>query len=66
MKRKYTITITNAGGKETVHEMEAESMKTLDCAVVLMDWDEKGCRYNEVGFIRYEADDKVAVTSSPV
>lgn len=63
LKRKYTITFGHPNGTTTVHEQEAECMKTLDCAIVLMNWDEAGCTYKEVGFYRFESEDTVAVNS---
>lgn len=63
LKRKYTITIGHQNGKQTIHQQEAECMKTLDDAIVLMDWDEEGCTYKEVGFYRFKADEPVSVNS---
>lgn len=66
LKRKYTITFGHPNGNQTVHEQEAECMKTLDCAVILMDWDDAGCKYKEVGFYRYEAGSPITISSVDV
>lgn len=50
LKRKYTVTLGHPTTGDKLHTVEAESMKTVDGNIVLMDWDEEGCRFNEVGF----------------
>lgn len=51
LKRKYTVTRGHPEWpQDRTHQVEAESMKTVDGNIVLMDWDEDGCRFNEVGF----------------
>lgn len=66
MKRNFTVTITSPSGAKTERTMVAEEMKSLDCAVILLDWNEESLSYVEVGFFRYDKADKVDVLSVPV
>lgn len=66
MKRSYTVVITAPSGAKTEKMMLAEEMKSLDCAIILLDWNEEGCSYVEVGYFRFNPEDKVEVTSVPV
>lgn len=66
LKRKYTIVFTTPEGVQVTHQQEAECMKNIDCAVILMDWDEDGCSYKEVGFFRFDREDRVSITSVSV
>lgn len=64
LKRKYTITQTHPDWhQDKVKEVEAEAMKTLDGNVILMDFDEEGCRYNEVAFFTPPVGGRHSVTS---
>ena len=70
--RKYTITLTEPGqdiwdaDKVTVHEVVAGSMKTLDKAVVLMDWNSAAHNFHEVASFSYGDGVSIAVTSTNV
>lgn len=63
LKRKYTVTITHVNGNKTATEQEAECMKTVDGAVVLMDWNEAGCTYTETAFFRPREGETINVVS---
>lgn len=63
LKRKYTVTLTYQNYATKSHEVEAESMKTVDGNIVLMDFDEEGCRFNEVAFFSAPSGGTINVTS---
>lgn len=63
LKRKYTITLSHPATGDKVHTVEAESMKTIDGNVVLMDYNEEGCTFDEVAFFSAPAGGTINVTS---
>lgn len=63
LKRNYTVTVTHINGKTTVHQQEAECMKIVDGAIVLMDWNEAGCTYIETAFFRSREGETINVMS---
>lgn len=70
--RRYEITLTEPGheiwdaDKVTKHSVEAECMKTLDKAVVLMNWHEESQTFREVASFSYGDGVSIAVTSTNI
>lgn len=66
LKRKYTVTISHPQKADTQQQVDAESMKTIDVNVILMDFNEESCTFEEVAFFTAPSGGNLNVVSQPI